>query len=144
MKLKKFDRIFIDDMHERGIPILRVVVGVVFLWFGLLKLFDVTPVFDLVADTYSFVPTRSFILALGVWEVLIGFGLIIHFRLRVVLLLLWLQMFGTLFAVFLSPSLFFVNANPLLLTMEGEFIVKNFVFIAASIVIGGFEIKRKL
>ena len=34
-----------------GIPLLRISVGTVFLWFGLLKVFDVSPVSGLVANT---------------------------------------------------------------------------------------------
>lgn len=140
-KLKKFDKHFISEMHQWAIPCLRVALSIVFLWFGALKVFGVTPVTELVGQTYSFVPTEPFILVLGVWEMLIGFGLLLKKFLRPTLFLLWLQMLGTLFTFFLDPPMFFSNGNPFLLTVEGEFVVKNFVLIAASMVVGGYDVK---
>jgi len=130
-------------MRTWGIPILRIALGIVFLWFGLLKLTGASPVAALIANTYSFFPQSAFIIILGIWETLIGVGLVFKLALRVTLILLWLQMAGTIFSLFLSPWMFFSGGNPLLLTIEGEFIVKNFVLIASGLVIGGYEIKNK-
>lgn len=140
---KKFDIFFIKEMHKWGIPILRVSLGIVFLWFGSLKVFGFSPVVDLIAGTYSFFPTSQFVMFLGIWEVLIGLGLILKLNLRVTLAFLWLQMAGTLTALALNPSIFFVNHNIFLLTTEGEFVVKNLVLIAAGLVIGGHEVELK-
>lgn len=137
------DRFLITEMHQWGIPVLRVALGIVFLWFGGLKVLGVTPVADLIAQTYLFFPTMPFIIALGWWEILIGIGLLSHHFLRIALMLLWLQMAGTFAAVAFAPAIFFVQGNPFLLTMEGEFIVKNIVLISAGLVIGGYEITRK-
>lgn len=141
--LNALDRFLITEMHQWGIPVLRVALGIVFLWFGGLKVFGVTPVVDLIAETYSFFPTTAFLFVLGWWEVLIGISLLSHHFLRIALMLLWLQMAGTFAAVVLAPAIFFVQGNPFLLTMEGEFIVKNIVLISAGLVIGGYEITRK-
>lgn len=141
--LKNFDRVFISEMHRWAIPALRVSLGIVFLWFGLLKVFGVTPVGSLVGATYSFLPQESFLLALGVWETVIGLGLIFKIALRATLALLWLQMAGTFFAVILSPAMFFNGGNPLLLTIEGEFVIKNLVLVASGLVIGGYEVRQK-
>ena len=141
--LQKLDRVFIKEMYHWGIPILRVCLGVVFLWFGLLKVFGVTPVGELVGTTYSFLPKEEFLLVLGIWETIIGLGLIFKIALRVTLALLWLQMAGTFFAVILSPAMFFQSGNPLLLTIEGEFVIKNLVLVASGLVIGGYEVKSK-
>ena len=101
-----------------------------------------SPVADLVSNTYPFFPEPVFLQALGAWEVAIGLGLLFRFFLRAALFLLWLQMAGTLVAAVLAPSIFFSHGNPFLLTVEGEFIVKNFVLIAASLVIGGYEVRK--
>ena len=139
---KKIDRIFIYEMHRWAIPALRVALGLVFLWFGTLKIFGLSPVADLINATYSFFP-NGFMIFLGVWEILIGLGLIFKIFLRATLALLWLQMLGTLVASILSPSLFFDGRNILKLTLYGEFVVKNLVLIAAGLVIGGYEVKSK-
>ena len=139
---QKFDRVFIEKMRRWGIPALRVALGVVFLWFGALKVFGVSPVVDLVRETYSFLPTDTFVMVLGVWEALIGLGLIFKKCLRCTLALLWLQMLGTLAAPLFAPAMFFSGGNPFLLTVEGEFVVKNLVLVAAGLVIGGHEVKK--
>jgi len=138
----RIDERLIGVMHRWGVPILRVSLGVVFFWFGALKLFGVSPVTAIVASTYSLFPTQSFILTLGFLEIAIGLGLILKLFLRPTLFLLWLQMAGTFLSFVLAPSLFFFQGNPLVLTVEGEFVIKNLVLIAASIVIGGFEVKK--
>lgn len=141
--LNALDRFLISEMHQWGIPVLRVALGVVYFWFGALKVLGVTPVVSLIAQTYSFLPTSGFLLILGWWEIAIGACLLSRHALRIALALLWLQMAGTFFAVLLSPALFYLNNNPLLLTVEGEFVVKNIVLTAAGLVIGGYELKRK-
>jgi len=55
--------------------------------------------------------------------------------LRATLLLLWLQMLGTITPLFLFPELCFTSF-PLVPTLEGQYIIKNAVLISAGIVIG--------
>jgi len=138
--LLNFDRYFISEMHRWGIPLLRTLLGIVFLWFGTLKLTGISPVTELIAQTYSFLPQEAFIPILGIWEVVIGMGLIFKISLRVTLALLWLQLAGTFIASLLEPAIFFSGSNPLALTVEGEFVVKNLVLLAAGLVIGGHEV----
>jgi uncharacterized membrane protein YkgB len=128
-------------LHRWSIPTLRLALGLVFLWFGCLKLFGASPVMKFIADTYFFLPVRSFAVALGAWEALIGTGLLFKRALRCALALLCLHLVGTFLALALSPLLFFHDGNLLRLTFEGEFVVKNMVLIAAALVIGGHEVK---
>ncbi len=140
IELKTIDMLFIAWMRRHGLMLLRVAVGIVFLWFGALKIFGVSPVADLVMRAYPFFPEPDFMIFLGLWEIVIGAGLLFKVTLRATLALLWLQMFGTFTALVIDPSAFFIQGNILLLTAQGEFVVKNLVFVAASIVIGGNEI----
>jgi putative oxidoreductase len=128
-------------LHGWSIPALRLALGLVFLWFGALKLLGASPVVNMLEHTYGFLPVRSFAAALGVWEVLIGVGLMVKRALRCTLGLLCLHLTGTFIALALAPALFFHDGNPLWLTAEGEFVVKNTVLIAAGLVIGGHEVK---
>ena len=143
-RLNRLDRRLIKGMHNRGIPILRIALGIVFLWFGMLKILGFSPVTSLIAGTYSFFPSEFFIPALGILEVVIGLGLIFKLALRTTLALLWIQLIGTIISPLLNPAPFIANGNPFLLTMEGEFVVKNLVLIAAGIVIGGHEVKTRI
>lgn len=130
-------------MHRWGVSLLRISLGIVFFWFGALKLLGVSPVTSIIGTSYALFPTSSFIFVLGGIEVLIGIGLIAKVFLRTTLLLLWIQMAGTLLSFVWAPSLFFFQGNPFFLTVEGEFVIKNIVLIAASIVIGGYEVQRR-
>ena len=139
----RFDERFIGLMRTYGVTILRISLGIIFFWFGALKLLGVSPVSTIIGTAYPLFPTESFIVILGIWEVLIGVGLIGKLFLRGVLLLLWVQMAGTLLSLVSAPSLFFFQGNPLFLTVEGEFVIKNIALIASSLVIGGFEVSPR-
>lgn len=140
--VKTFDRYFIQSMRIHGIMLLRIALAIVFIWFGLLKIFDVSPVTSLIHETYPSFPEPFFIGFLGVWEVVIGVGLLFKLFLRVTLALLWLQMAGIFVGFLLTPGAYVIHGNPLLLSTDGEFVIKNFVLVAASIVIGGFEVAK--
>ena len=127
-------------LHQWSILALRVALGLIFLWFGTLKLFGASPVLAILKQTYPFVPLLPFAVGLGVWEVLIGCGLIMKRALRCTLVLLCLHLLGTFTSLLLAPSLFFQHGSPLWLTVEGEFVVKNMVLMAAGLVIGGYEV----
>ena len=141
MVLKKIDKIFITWMRRHGHTALRLAIGIVFIWFGVLKVLGTSPVAELIERTYPFFPQPEFLIFLGLWEIVIGIGLVCKIALRTVLALLWLQMSGTFTALLLDPSIFFMHSNVLLLTTEGEFVIKNLVFIAASTVIGGQDVE---
>ncbi len=117
-------------------PALRVSVALVFIWFGALKIFDVTPVTELVANTVYWFDPDWVVPALGVVEVAVGLGLLFGVALRSVLALFFLQMLGTFLVFVVQPDVAFVDGNPLLLTTEGEFVVKNLVLLSAGLVIG--------
>ncbi len=130
------DGAFIHFMTVSGIRLLRITIGIVFIWFGVLKILGLSPVAELVAKTVYWMPPRIFVPVLGYWEVIIGLGLLVGVALRLVLLLFWLQLAGTFLVLVLRPELAFQADNPLLLTVIGEFVVKNLVLLAAGIVIG--------
>ena len=125
-----------------SIPLLRISLGIVFVWFGLLKVFDVTPVTDLVANTVYWVDPDWFVPVLGVGEVIIGAALIFNFALRPMLALFLLQMAGTFLVLIVQPDVAFRDGNVFLLTVEGEFVVKNLVLLSAGLVVGSTVSRR--
>jgi uncharacterized membrane protein YkgB len=134
--IARVDEVVIPFLRRWGIPTLRISLAVVFIWFGALKVLGVSPVVDLVASTVYWVDPDWFVPALGVVEVLVGVGLAARFGLRVVLLVLALQMLGTFLVFVLLPELTFQDGNPLKLTIEGEFVLKNLVLLASAMVVG--------
>ncbi len=127
-------------LRRWSIPALRLTLGLVFVWFGVLKLFGASPVAELLKNTYTFLPLQPFAITLGALEVLIGVGLILKRAMRCTLCLLCAHLTGTFIALWLAPALFFHQGNLLWLTADGEFVIKNMVLIAAALVIGGYEI----
>lgn len=131
------DRRIINWMASNGLSILRVSLGVVFFWFGLLKFFPgLSPAEDLVRQSVSFIFNPDYFLPiLAGWEVLIGLGLITGKFLRTTLLLLFLQMPGTLLPLVVMPESVW-TVFPFGLTLEGQYIVKNMVLIGGALVVG--------
>ncbi|MEP7289054.1 MAG: DoxX family membrane protein [Chloroflexota bacterium] len=128
-------------MAKYGVILLRISLGVVFFWFGFLKFFPgLSPAQDLAARTISILsfgivtPNLS-IAILAAWESLIGIGLITGKFLRITLLLLFVQMVGTILPLFFFPGEVFTHF-PAAPTLEGQYIIKNIVLVSAAIVIG--------
>jgi uncharacterized membrane protein YkgB len=118
-----------------SVMLLRVSVGVVFIWFGALKLTGATPVAKLVAATVPMLPASYFVPALGIFEVLLGTALLIGRRLDLVAVILVMHLAGTFLVLVTQPGVAFVHGNPFMLTMTGEFVIKNVVLIAAGLVL---------
>jgi len=134
--LQDVDRQLTSWMRQYGPVILRYGLGIVFVWFGLLKPLGVSPAADLVRRTVYFVPPDLFLPILGWWEVAIGVGLMVRSLNRMAILLLFLQMPGTLLPLVLLPDVCFTHV-PWGLTLEGQYIIKNAVLIGAALVVGG-------
>jgi uncharacterized membrane protein YkgB len=133
----RIDRSITRWLAHHGMTIMRVGLGIVFLWFGALKLVPgLSPAEDLVRNTVYFVDPDWFIPVLALWEMAIGLGLISGKCLRLTLLLLILQMPGTALPLVLLPDAVWTKF-PYGLTLEGQYIIKNLVLIGAGMVLGG-------
>lgn len=139
---RAIDAAVIRFMEHYGVWLLRVALGIVFVWFGALKILGRSPVGDLVASTVYWADPRWFVPFLGGWEVVVGLGLLFRVALRLVLFLFWLQMAGTFLTLVIRPDLAFQAGSPLLLTTTGEFVIKNLVLISAGLVIGSTVPRR--
>ena len=128
-------------MAKYGVLLLRISVGIVFFWFGILKYFPgLSPATDLATmtiDTLTFgiISGRLALYILATLEVAIGVGLIFGIFMRETLLLLLFQMLGTITPLFLFTSEAFTSV-PYAPTLEGQYIIKNIVIVSAGIVIG--------
>ncbi len=134
--LKKFDLNLIKFLNKISLPALRISLGIVFFWFGALKIFGESPANDVITKTIYWFDPDIFIPILGVWEVAIGICLLVPSLIRVGLFLLALQMPGTFLPLLLLPEVCF-QSIPFNLTLEGQYIVKNLVLIGAAMAVGG-------
>jgi len=137
---QSIDRRLTRWMAENGLTLLRVSIGFVFLWFGALKFWpDLSPADELAAATidelfFGVIPEATARISLAVLETAIGLGLITGRFIRLTLLLLVGQMFGTVTPLFLFPDVTW--SDVLVPTLEGQYILKNMVFVAAALTIG--------
>jgi len=127
-----------------SLAMLRMSLGVVFIWFGALKVAKVTPVEALVANTVPWVDASWFVPLLGTVEVVVGIALIAGRRMTVVSFILVAHLTGTFLVLVTQPQVAFQHGNPLLLTTEGEFVIKNVVLIAAGLVLASRPQTRPL
>lgn len=128
-------------MARHGVVALRVSLGILFFWFGVLKFFPgLSPAQELATRTIDMltqgmIPPNVSIPVLAVWECSIGLGLMTGWFMRGTLLLLFVQMLGTVLPLLFFPEETFQRV-PYALTLEGQYIVKNIVLVTAGIVLG--------
>lgn len=128
-------------MARHGVTLARYSLGIVFLWFGVLKFFPALSPAEQLAGvtieklTLGMVPPSIGVPALAVWESLIGIGLLSGRALRITLLLLFLQMLGTMVPLVMFPRETWA-AFPIAPSLEGQYIIKNVVLMSAAIVVG--------
>ena len=112
----------------------RVSLAAVFFWFGVLKVANVSPVSSLLRASIPFLAERPYLEILGVVEIVIGVGLLANRLATQASVLMILHLAGTLSLFVIAPRLVFAPTFPVL-TMEGEFVLKNVVLIASALVI---------
>ncbi len=137
----RLDRRITTALAAAAVPLLRMALGLVFLWFGALKFVPgLSPAQDLAARTieqltFGVVPATVAVPVLATWEVLIGLGLLSGRFLRATLLLLAVQMLGAVTPLALFPAETF-TVFPIAPTLEGQYIIKNVVLVAAAMAVG--------
>ena len=128
-------------MDRWGVPALRYALAVIFILFGILKPLGFSPAAPLVRDTVAFLPLGTpdlWVAVIGWWEVAIGVCFLWRRTIRVAIGLLALQMVGTLMPLVLLPEATFQPGRyPWAPTLEGQYIIKNLLIIAAAMVVGG-------
>lgn len=139
--LDRLDRRISDSMASVGLPMLRVSLAVIFIWFGALKPFGLSPANELVTRTVYWFDPRWFVPFLGWWEVAIGVCMLARPLHRLAIFLLFLQMPGTFLPLVLLPDVCWVHA-PYAPSLEGQYIIKNLVLISAAVVVGGAVRRR--
>jgi len=128
-------------MARYGISLMRVALGIIFFWFGVLKFLPGLSVSDDLATrtismlSLGYVSPSISLPVLALWECTIGLGLIFGKFLRVTLLLLFLQMMGTFLPLVFFPSETWTHF-PYEPSLEGQYIIKNLILFGAGIVVG--------
>lgn len=138
--IARFDARVAEWMARHGLTVLRIALGIVFLWFGAQKFFpglstaETLAVRTIAKITFGYVTPEISRPLLAAWETAIGLGLLTGRLMRVTLGLLFLQMIGTFMPLFFFPAETW--RYPFVPTLEGQYIIKNGVLVAAGIVLG--------
>lgn len=120
---------------KNSVALLRISIGFIYLWFGVLKFFaGVSPAEVLAKDTialltFNLIPGQVSILLLAVWEVIIGVLLMAGLFIRPIFWLVIIHMICTFMPLVLLPDVSFTG--PGALTLVGQYIIKNVVVISA-------------
>lgn len=140
-QFETIDKAIADFMNRWGTLALRISLGIIFIWFGLLKTMGISPAEDLVLATVYWMPLfepSTWVIIIGWWEVAIGVFFLFRITLRAAIALLFMQMAGTFMPLVILTSVTFqAGGFPLMPTMEGQYIIKNLLIISAALVIGG-------
>jgi uncharacterized membrane protein YkgB len=126
---------------RNSLHILRICLGIVFTWFGVLKFFPGLSSAEVIAGktilklSFGYIKPAASLPILACWECTIGLGLITRRWLSFVLVLLYFQMAGTLLPLFFFPHETW-TANIFVPTLLGQYIIKNLVLISSGVVIG--------
>jgi uncharacterized membrane protein YphA (DoxX/SURF4 family) len=136
------------SVSRNALTLLRISIGVIYLWFGALKFFHgYSPAEDLAINTinkltFGLIPQLVNIILLATWECTLGFLLIAGIFLRAALLGLFVHMLCTFTPLLFFPSVSFKYA-PYGFTLVGQYIMKNIIIICAALVIWTGKNDRK-
>ncbi|MGH2646729.1 MAG: DoxX family membrane protein [Ginsengibacter sp.] len=128
--------------------ILRISIGIVYFWFGVLKFFQgLSPAEQLAMQTihritFGLINDHLNIIILASWECVIGVFLVAGKWVRPALLLLFLHMICTFTPFVFFPHQIF-NVAPYGLSLTGQYIVKNIIIIAAGLVLWKIETHKR-
>ena len=135
MSIQDIDVKLINFFKKISVPVARFGLFVIFFWFGFLKVIGLSPAMQLVQQlfeqTISFISFNNFIILFGLFECLIGILFIIRGFERIVIPMLFLHMVMTFLPLFILPEVTW--SRFLVPTLEGQYIIKNLVIIAAAV-----------
>lgn len=133
--LEKLD-IAVIHTAQRYFPWLaRFALFVIFVWFGLLKVLDLSPATPLVHALFdqtlaSLISFEKFSIIFGIFEIVIGILFLIpHFERLAIVLLIPHMITTTLPLILLPHSVWTAWFVP---TLEGQYIIKNILMIALA------------
>ena len=131
---EKFYFRFSHKMEKHSINIMRIALAVVYIWFGGLKIFGMSPAGELIEQTVYWFDPQIFIPILGVCEVIIGLGLLIKRCIPFTILLLLMHMVATFLPILILKTICF-DAFPYCPTLAGQYIIKNLILISGALII---------
>lgn len=110
----------------------RFAVFIVYFWFGLLKVWDLSPAGDLVKAMHDmlipFIDLRTFMVLFGLLEMVVGSLFLIPKVTKYAKLIFFGHVTTTILPLVLLPAM--IWSGFLTPTLEGQYIIKNILLIA--------------
>jgi uncharacterized membrane protein YkgB len=130
-----FDRWVVRHIRAISMPLARIVLFVVFFWFGFLKVVGMSPadslVYSLLEMTLPFIEFQTFFIGLGIYEIVLGILFIVPGQERFAVALLIPHAIATFLPLFVVPDS--VWSSFLVPRLEGQYIIKNIVIVALAL-----------
>ncbi len=136
--IEQFDQKVIYFLRKHSDEIARISLFVIFVWFGILKVFLISPagplVTNLLQSTFlGWVDPDTFVRIFGVFEVIIG-GMILLPKLeRITFAVLLFHLFTTVMPLFMIPDQ--VWDGFMLPNLVGQYIIKNVALLSLGLVL---------
>lgn len=122
-------------VRASGPWLLRGSLALVFVWLGALKLAGVSTLSSsmIAAITPSLLDAELVIRVVGGVEIVLGLGLLVRSVQPYVVAAVAAQLAATFLVMVVRPDVTFADGNLLLLSVEGEYILKNIVLLAGAL-----------
>lgn len=130
-QIERLETTFFNFLQDRLEYILAATLAVIYVWFGGLKLFGMSPANSLLYDTLPIFRYDNSIFILGLFEVILGISFLSRKLTRIAYPVFLAHMCGT-FVPFLTAYSITNSDSPVNLTLEGQYIIKNFALIASA------------
>lgn len=140
--IHNIDKKIFEAFYKHGHNVHRVSLGLIFIWFGLLKPFGEKTTTSLLAHTIYFFPPEYILPLLGWWEVAIGLTLLSTKLIKYSIILQFIRIPGTILAFFIHPEICFVQF-PFVPSPEGQYLIKDIIILFAGIAIAGTAYKKE-
>jgi len=123
---------------------LRLSIALIFIWFGLMKVAGYDSVSDLVENSIlpASMSSGGGLLALGILEVVIGVLILTNKFLLFTYSILFLHLLGTFSTFIFGWSVVFSPHFPIL-SLSGEFVVKNITLVLSALVVLVHEERKR-
>ena len=137
-KIEHYDYLFISFFREYADEVARAALFLIFFWFGILKVFLVSPAGPLVIELLNAtflrgVDPNGFLVWFGVFEMLIAVMILIPKLERITFAVMGIHLFTTVMPLYLVTSVtwdgWFVP------TLIGQYIIKNAAIISIGLLL---------
>lgn len=119
---------------------LSFTIGIIYLWFGILKIFpNYSPAEGIAFDTikwltFNLIVKQTAIILLGIAEIAIGFLLIFYYQKRTVIQIALTHIFFTFLPLIIFPNKSFLHF-PFGFSLIGQYIFKNIIIVSVLLIL---------